>query len=219
MVVLEEFEQIRKSFLQYTKKAYLTLPKMVNPKILDIGCGSGLPTIEIAKLSMGEVTGIDTDQSSIEVFNRKINKEGLSNRVKAIKGSLTELKFSEETFDVIWSEGKLEGLSFEFELKDWRRLLKQNGFLVIHYQILDAQKAIAQIQQLGYFLTETVLLPKDAWWTEFYKPLKEKMGALLDKYKKDTEALKLLKMLQNEIDIVEKTPSHFNTAFYIMKKT
>jgi hypothetical protein len=62
-------------------------------------------------------------------------------------------------------------------------------------------------------------VPKDAWWTEFYKPLKEKMGALLDKYKKDTEALKLLKMLQNEIDIVEKTPSHFNTAFYIMKKT
>jgi hypothetical protein len=61
-------------------------------------------------------------------------------------------------------------------------------------------------------------VPKDAWWTEFYKPLKEKMGALLDKYKKDTEALKLLKMLQNEIDIVEKNPSHFNTAFYIMKK-
>jgi hypothetical protein len=90
--------------------------------------------------------------------------------------------------------------------------------LVIHYQILEAQDSIARIQNFGYVLTEIILVPADAWWTEFYKPLKDKMGVLLNKYKDNFEALKLLKTLQSEMDIVEENPSQFNTAFYIMKK-
>ncbi|XHH08538.1 MAG: class I SAM-dependent methyltransferase [Candidatus Bathyarchaeia archaeon] len=219
MVALEEFEQARKFFLQYTKEAFLKLPKMVNQKILDIGCGSGLPTIEIAKLCEGEVTGIDIDESAIAQFRKRINKEGLSNRVRAINSSLTEMEFCDESFDVIWSEGVLEGLTFDYELKSWRRLLKQNGFLVIHYEILGAKESIFKLSEYGYVLTETVLVPADAWWTKFYKPLAEKMCKLLEKYKKEPEALKLLKMLQTEIDMVKKNPSRFNTAFYIMKKT
>ena len=93
MVVLEEIELVRAGFLKYTHKAFLRLPRLEKPRILDIGCGSGVPTIELAKLSGGEVTGIDIDQSCIDEFNRKIKEENLSNRVKAIKLSIFEMKF------------------------------------------------------------------------------------------------------------------------------
>ena len=218
MVVLEEVELVRAGFLKYTRKAFLRLPRLENPRILDIGCGSGVPTIELAKLSGGEVTGIDIDQSCIDEFNRKIKEENLSRRVEALKLSLYEMKFPDETFDVVWSEGVVGNIGFETSLQEWRRLLKHNGYLVIHYQVSRVADMLPRIPQLGYSLADTVPLPEDAWWTEFYKPIEEKMDTLLHKYKNNKDALKLLNQYKTEMDMVKKNPSHFNCAFYIMKK-
>jgi len=218
MVVLEEIEQVREVFLKYTRKAFLRLPRLERPRILEIGCGSGIPAIELAKLSDGEVIGIDIDQSYIDEFNRKIKKEALSNRVKAINLSLFEMKFPDETFDVVWSEGVIRKIGFETSLKEWRRLLKHNGYLVIHYQISRVADALSRIPQHGYSLVDTVLLPADAWWTEFYKPLEEKMSTLLHKYRNSSDALKLLKRYKSEMDMIKKNPRNFRAAFYIMKK-
>lgn len=38
-------DKIRKRLLKYTRKAFRMLPQMEKPRILDIGCGSGIPTI------------------------------------------------------------------------------------------------------------------------------------------------------------------------------
>ena len=219
MVVLEEVEQVRAGFLKYTRKAFLKLPRLDNPRILDIGCGSGVPTIELAKLSGGEVTGIDIDQSCLDALNRKIKEENLGNRVKALRLSLSEMKFPDKTFDVIWSEGVVGNIGFETSLKDWRRLLKQDGYLVIHYQMSRVAEVRPRIPQLGYSLADTVPLPEDAWWTEFYKPIEEKMDTLLQKYRNNLDALKLLNQYKTEMNMVKKSPSNFSCAFYIMRKT
>jgi len=182
VVVLEEIEQARRALLKYTRRVFLRLPHLMKPQILDIGCGSGLPTLELANLSDGEVTGIDTDRTCIDELNRKINEQALSDRVKAINLSLFESSFSDESFDVVWSEGVIGTISFEGVLKEWRRLLKPHGYLVIHYQQRCAADAVSSLPQHGYSLADTVLLPEDAWWTEFYEPLEGKMVALLRKY-------------------------------------
>jgi ubiquinone/menaquinone biosynthesis C-methylase UbiE len=217
MVVLKEVEQARGSFLKYTRKAFLKLPRVENPRILDIGCGSGVPTIELAKLSGGEVTGIDIDQSCIEEFNRKIKKENLGNRVKALNLSLSEMKVPDETFDVIWSEGIVGNIGFGTSLKEWFRLIKHGGYVVIHYQVSRVADVLPRTPQLGYSLTDTVALPEDAWWTEFYKSI-EKMDMLLKKYAKNANTLKLLNQYKTEMDMVRKNLSNFSCAFYIMKK-
>jgi len=218
MVVLEEIEQVRAGLIKYTRKAFLKLPRLENPRILDIGCGSGVPTIELAKLSGGEVTGIDIDQSCIEEFNRKIKKENLGNRVKALNLSLSEMKVPDETFDVVWSEGIVGNIGFENSLKEWFRLIKHGGYVVIHYQVSRVADVLPRIPQLGYSLTDTVALPEDAWWTEFYKSIEEKMDMLLKKYANNSNALKLLNQYKTEMDMVRKNLSNFSCAFYIMKK-
>ena len=88
-----ELEELRNYFLQYTKKAYQLLPKMNKPRILDIGCGSGIPTIELAKLSEGEIIGIDIDQDALNKLNEKASKLGLSDRVKVEECSLFRFIF------------------------------------------------------------------------------------------------------------------------------
>lgn len=216
--MLEEVEQARKALLKYTRKAFRRLPCLLEPRILDIGCGSGLPTLELARLSGGEIIGIDTEQSCIDKLNKRIKELSLSDRVKAINISVSEISFPDDYFDVVWSEGMIGTIGFEKGLKEWRRLLKHDGFLVIHYQQICAADAVSNLPQFGYSLEDTVLLPADAWWTEFYEPLEAKMAALLLKYGSNGDALVLLRQLQGEIDMMKKDPQAFRSAFYLMRK-
>jgi len=215
--LLQEIEGLRANVIKYTRKAFRMLPRLDRPRILDIGCGSGAPTIELAKMSDGEITGIDIDPSSLDELNRKIQEEGLSNRVKAVKLSLFEMDFPDETFDIVWSEGSIPAIGFERGLKEWRRLLKPNGFLVIHDQIRNTSE-LSRIPSHGYKLVKHFSLPEDAWWTEFYRPLEKRIGDLRKKCENDPEALKLLKKFQNEINMVKENPREFASAFYIIQK-
>jgi ubiquinone/menaquinone biosynthesis C-methylase UbiE len=87
------------------------------PHILDVGCGSGVPTIELARLSKGIVVGVDIDQSLLDKLNRKIEREGLSNRVETRKCSIFELDFPDESFEIIWAGGAAQAIGFEEGLK------------------------------------------------------------------------------------------------------
>jgi len=211
-------EHFRGRFSKYTRKAFQMLPELDKPRILDIGCGSGVPTIELAKLNNGEIIGIDTDESLLEKLNRRIREEGFSDRVKAKKCSLFEIYFPDESFDVIWAEGSISLIGFERGLEEWKRLLKTNGFLVVHDDIKNMSDKLKKIPCCGYKLINHFPLPEDAWWTEYYKPLEIQIKELRIKYKNDTEALKILKKYQNEIDTVKKNPKGIGSVFYIMQK-
>ena len=195
------------------------LPKLEEPHILDIGCGSGLPTIELAKLSDGKIIGIDINQSLLDKLNRKIEEEGLSSRVKTVKCSVLEMNFPDESFDIIWAEGVVRIMGFEKSLKEWNRLLKPNGFMVVHDAINIVSDELERIASWGYKLIDYFSLPEDAWWTEFYKPLEIRIKELYMKYKNNSEALKALKKHQTEIDMIKRNPKEHSSAFYIMQKS
>jgi len=75
---------VRKRLLKYTRKAFRLLPQLDKPCILDAGCGSGVPTMELARLTNGEITGLDINQELLDLLTKKIEKAGLSARVKAM---------------------------------------------------------------------------------------------------------------------------------------
>jgi len=211
-------DHFRERLNKYTRKAFQMLPKLNKPRILDIGCGSGVPTIELAKLSNGEIIGIDIDQSLLEKLKTKIEEEGFSNRVKTMKCSLFEIDLPDESFDIIWAEGSISVIGFEKGLKKWNRLLKVNGFLVVHHEIRNISNRLKKIPSCGYRLVNCFSLPEDAWWTEYYNPLEARIKELRMKHNNNPEALKILEKYQDEIDMVKKNPKKYGSAFYIMQK-
>jgi ubiquinone/menaquinone biosynthesis C-methylase UbiE len=213
-----DLDRFRGRLLQYTRKAFRLLPKLIKHRILDIGCGSGVPTIELARLSKGEVMGLDIDQSLLDELNRKIEVEGLSNCVTTRKCSMFEMDFPDESFDIIWAEGSISVIGFERGLKEWRRLLKPGGFLVVHAETRKMSSKLKKILGFGYKLWDQLSLPEDVHWTEYYRPLEIQIKELRAKYRNNLGALQILRKHQNEIDMVKRSPRKFSSAFYIIQK-
>ena len=95
-------DKIRKRLLKYTRKAFRMLPQLEKPRILDIGCGSGIPTLELARLGQGEVIGIDIDRSALDEFVKRINEARLADRVQALNCSMFDMDFPYQSFNIIW---------------------------------------------------------------------------------------------------------------------
>jgi SAM-dependent methyltransferase len=224
---------------KYTRKAFRILPKMGKPRILDIGCGPGGPTMELARLGQGNVIGLDIHQPYLDELRRKIEEAGLSDRVRAVKGSMVEMDFPEESFDIIWAEGSIFIIGFKRGLKEWRRFLKSHGFLVVHemtwlrvhppQEIADYWKKVYPgiktipenlelIPGCGYRLIGYFPLPEDAWWDEYYNPLEKRIQKLRKKYTNNPKALAVLDNEHLEIDLFRKYSKWYGSVFYVMQK-
>ena len=213
-----EKEKIRKNLLKYTIKAYKTLPKIKNPHILDVGCGSGIPTIEIAKLSKGHVTGIDIDENSLRILKRKIKDYGLKNQITVIRKSINNMDFQKESFDIIWSEGAVFVIGFENSIKNWRFYLKPKGFLVLHDEMRDKSKKLELIEKYGYKLIIQFDLSFETWWNEYFTPLEQLVKSYKKKYPNDSELNRELEKDQSEIDMCKSNPERASSFYVIIKK-
>lgn len=224
---------------EYTQKAFEMIPEIKQPKILDIGCGPGIQTIKLAKLTDGEIIGIDIHQPYLVQLEKNAKKHNLSNRIKAIKKSMTEMDFQEEYFDIIWAEGVIFIIGFEQGLKEWNKFIKPNGYLAVHEMawikndppkeiydywqkvypaIATTDKNLKIINKCGYKILGHFPLPEDAWWDLYYTPLEERLQKLKIKYKNNEEALEMIKEEELEIDLFRKYNKWYGSVFYVMQK-
>jgi SAM-dependent methyltransferase len=211
-------DHLREGLGKYTRKAFKMLPKRPFLRILDIGCGSGIPTLELARLSQGEVIGIDIDRPALDRFRTKIKEAGLTNRVQAVNRSILDMDFPGESFDIIWAEGSIAVIGFEKGLTEWRRLLRTGGFLTVHDDLGDLIEKRRQISQSGYELTNHFVLSEDIWWNEYYAPLEEKLNEVRAKPASDQKTIAALNDDQREVDTFKRDRKRYRSVFFIMKK-
>jgi ubiquinone/menaquinone biosynthesis C-methylase UbiE len=211
-------DQIRKSFLKYTRRAFRMLPPLDKPRILDVGCGSGLPTMELARLSNGEVTGIDIDKELLDKLHQQVIEAGLSDRVKVLECSITEMQFPDESFDIIWSEGAIHVVGFKRALQEWKRFLVPGGFMALHDEKGDVGEKLAQISACGYELLGHFILGQGIWWTEYFAPLEKLINEAQTKYADNPGVLELVHDARGELDMFRKDPQRNSSAFFVMKR-
>ena len=211
-------DKIRRRLLKYTRKAFRMLPQMDKPRILDIGCGSGIPTLELARLSKGEVIAIDIYQPALDKVNRRIEEAGLAELVQAIKCSMLDIDFPDGSFDIIWSEGSIYAIGFERGLREWKRFLKPDGFMVVHDEQGNVKGKLKQISNCGYDLQGYFMLSKEIWWTEYFAPLKKWIARSETTYIDDPKVLEELDQAQLELDMYKKYPERNSSVCFVMKK-
>jgi len=174
--------------------------------------------MELARLTNGEIIGLDINEVLLNVLIRKIEKAGLSDRVKAMKCSIFDMEFPDESFDIIWAEGSIWVISFKRGLQEWKRFLKPNGFMVIHDEKGNIKGKLGQISNCGYELLDHFILNEDTWWAEYFAPLEKLICETRTTDPDDQKVLEALHNAQWEIDMFKKNPQKNSSVFFIMKK-
>ncbi len=221
-----------------TRKAFSMLPNVPShPNILDIGCGPGMQTIELAKMIDGKIVALDIHQPFLDYILQNAEKEGVSEKIETINQSMLSMEFEKERFDILWAESSIFIMTFEKALREWQKFLKKGGYFAVselvwpledppeemiaflkeYPTIQTHDENLRVIEKIGYKNINSFLLPAEDW-AAYYEPVGERLKILRKKYQNDEGAIKVLQFMQNETDLFKKHPKFFRYIFYIMQK-
>lgn len=204
-------DNCRKGLLQYLSKALTILPILKEPKILDVGCGTGVPSLLLAEKFNGHITATDTDTKLLNRLKEKIEKLNHTDRFTLNNCSLFDI--DESQFDLIIAEGLLNVVGFQKGFLKILKLLNRNRFLIIHDEFKKQNKKIKFIERNNCKIIDSFILDEQIWWHDYYKCLEKEIFSNSNK--------PLLKLFKNDIQEIEsyrKDPSQFKSVYFVIEK-
>ncbi len=101
----------------------LTLP--ATPRILDVGCGSGMNVTELARSINASGFGLDVSQHASRLWQ--------DGEFQSCLGSANELPYEDNSFDLVMSADVIgcEGVSAERSISEMQRVVRTGGYLVL----------------------------------------------------------------------------------------
>jgi ubiquinone/menaquinone biosynthesis C-methylase UbiE len=239
----EVFENIPRQgpgSVKETHKAYSYLTNLpATPKILDVGCGKGIQTVELARLSKGQIVALDNHPALLKGLEQNLKTAGIKDNCILIKGDMFDMPFSEKEFDVIWSEGAIFIMGVEEGISRWKKFIKTNGYLVFteccwikdnppseliafwneEYPGMNTiDKNISIAEQNGFTAVHHFTLPVYTWKAEFYDFIEKKVEELNVKYDGNSEAMETFGHILNEVKVFDKYNEYFGYEFFVLRK-
>ena len=210
-----------------------------SPAILDLGCGVGGQTLQLAELASGSIVAIDRHAPSIERLKAAIAERGLSQRVRALVGDMTSPEQPLESVDLIWSEGALYNIGLRNALRVCHGLLRPGGHLTFTDAVWRKENPppeikagfdlgypsmgwldddVAAIRNCGFELVGHFTLTDEAWWEDFYTPMETRIAELRGKYASDVEASAILDQLAEEPQMHRRHSSFYAYEFFVARR-
>ncbi|MFJ2407195.1 SAM-dependent methyltransferase [Streptomyces xanthochromogenes] len=103
--------------------------------VLDIGCGAGMPAVDLAEETGARVTGITISAQQVRLANQLAESRGLAGRAAFQRADAADLPFAAGTFDSAWLFESL------LHMPDPGRVLREAARVMRH----DARLAIANV--------------------------------------------------------------------------
>jgi ubiquinone/menaquinone biosynthesis C-methylase UbiE len=119
------------TFAQSSKTLFNNLVTNVNSDdyVLEIGCGTNTISERIVDIG-ANVTIVDISEKAIEIAKQNI-QEGIIN-ISCVVMDAENLKFNDQSFNLIYGSGILHHLSIEKAIFEIKRVLKQGGKAVFY---------------------------------------------------------------------------------------
>jgi ubiquinone/menaquinone biosynthesis C-methylase UbiE len=208
-------------------------------RIADIGCGTGSATIPLLQHTNATVTAVDFLPAFLERLSQRAKEADVDERLEILNADMNNLPFTDEQFDVIWSEGAIYNIGFPNGINAWRSFLKPGGTLVVseitwlhpeppeplrsHWEreypdiALPSQK-ISQLEQAGYTLLHYFPLPPDCWTEHYYTPLQTEFEPFLERHGHSEAAQNIVSENKTEIELYQTYQDCFSYGVYIAQK-
>lgn len=124
----DQIKDYVKARRKYPKPVFLQLKKLLNskkPKVLDLGCGTGISTRQLAEFF--SVVGCDPDHKMLAEARKYKSKH----KVKYILGSAEVLPFKDSEFDAVTAFASFHWFQKDEALQEIKRVLKPGGLLFV----------------------------------------------------------------------------------------
>jgi len=137
-------------------------------QVLDVGCGGGFLTEEIAKYGL-QVVGIDPSVPSLAAARSHAEKIGL--RIEYLEGFGEKIPFPDFTFDIVFCCDVLEHVTdYQEVLKEVCRVLRPGGWLffeTVNRTLFSFFVVVFLLQECEF----TSIIPRNVHcWGSFIKP-------------------------------------------------
>jgi ubiquinone/menaquinone biosynthesis C-methylase UbiE len=114
--------------------------------VLDVGCGQGTKSCDLARRFDCQVIGLDPIPGNIAQAEQLAAEQGLANRVTFRLGRIDEITFPAHHFDLIWGRDMLVHVQHLGEaLRECHRVLKSAGTFLIYTtvatELMESQEA------------------------------------------------------------------------------
>ena len=205
-------------------------------QVLDLGCGTGGQTLDLAEQLPGTVTGLDMFPAFVQRLTERAEGRGLADRVKGVVGNMEDLPFPRHSFDLIWSEGAIDNIGFGKGLRYWHDFLRPGGCVAVscpswiteeHPAEVDRFWAeagsrldpvgtnIGILQQAGYAFVGSFELPRACWTGTYFIPRAEAISRLARKYPHCDTMAEYATVNQREVELFQQYSQHYGYVFYI----
>lgn len=207
------------------------------PGILDIGCGPGVQTVDLLKMSGGEVLALDFLPLMLARTQSNAADAGVSDRLTLLEQDMTQMDFPAASFDIIWSEGAIYHLGFERGLQKIKKFLRPGGHVAVseavwlkpdppapvvefwkQYPEIDTiENKLAVIRRLGYEPEGHFVLPADTWMRDYYEPMELILAEKIKLWEGDPQSQAVIEEAQQEIALYRQYSDYYGYAFFVMK--
>ena len=76
----------------------------------------------------------------------------------------------------------------------------------------------ATIEKSAFELLGHFTLSDEAWWDDFYTPMKLRTDALRNKYAKDDEAIAVLDQIAQEVEMHHRSSDYYDYEFFVLRR-
>jgi SAM-dependent methyltransferase len=222
-----------------TRKAYgMILDMPPEPRILDIGCGPGVQTLELARLSSGVIVALDLMPQMIERVKKAAAEQSMADRIETLQMDMNKMDFDNESFDLIWSEGAIYLMGFKNGLEKIRRFLRPGGYIAVteaiwlkpdppvevvkfweeYPEIGSIDEKLKVIADLGYQEVGHFVISDSSWTEPYYVPLEKKAEELEPVWKDIPKAMEVIQEARLEIELFRKHHEFYGYCFFVMRE-
>ena len=208
------------------------------PRILDIGAGPGVQTVELLRHSDGTVVALDLLPQMISRLQRAVSADGLAHRLETVQADMNEMEFEPASFDLIWSEGAIYLMGFASGLAKVQDFVKPGGYVAVsdavwlkpdpprelvefwevYPEIGTVDNKLQIVSALSYESVGHFILPASSWIDPYYNPLASRITEYEQKWKGIVEAEEVLADARREITMFQKYSQYYSYAFFVMQK-
>lgn len=207
-------------------------------QVADIGCGTGSATIPLLKATNAQVTAVDFLPAFLEELEKQAEAQGVSDRLATLVADMSDLPFTDNQFDAVWSEGAIYNIGFKTGVNAWKRFVKPGGVLVAseitwltantpdelreHWnneypEVATASEKMEVLENAGYTPIGYFPLSANCWLEEYYNPIEAGLEDFLSRNGNTEEAQVIAEAERKEIALYKKYKDYVSYGMYIAR--